>query len=195
MGDLLEDPRPDGGHLGTAFRGDDLGDEVAAERGGGLHEEPFVVDVQADAVGGEARPEALGNPRGKLPAEGGGADQDDLRVLPLRQSRHEMRVGFHAVAGQPRIVGKVDLVGAVGNVLPHNPAKGGVLGEGIVHPLLRPVAEDNPAHLGVDLPGQLPRPGEELEGHPVLKVVPVVAEYPDASLLCTHDRYLLDFRS
>ena len=42
---------------------------------------------------------------------------------------------------------------------------------------LRPVAENNPAHLGVYFPGQLPRPGKELEGHPVLKVVPVVAEY------------------
>ena len=82
MGDLLEGPGTDGGHLGTAFRGDDLGHEVAAERGGGLDEEPLVVDVQADAVGGEARPEALGHPRGKLPAEGGGADQDDLRVSP-----------------------------------------------------------------------------------------------------------------
>ena len=82
------------------------------------------------------------------------------------------------------MVGQVDLIGAVGDVLSHNPAKGGVVGECIVHPLVRPVAEDDGAHLGVDLLRQIPRPGEELEGHAILKVVPIVPENPDGSFLC-----------
>ena len=75
MGDLLEGPGADGGHLGPAFRGDDLRDKVAAEGGGYLDEEPLRVDIQADAVGGEARPQAFGHAGGKLPPEGGGADR------------------------------------------------------------------------------------------------------------------------
>ena len=181
MRDLLEGSGTDGGHLGPPFRGDDLGDEVAAEGGGCLDQEPLRVDVQTDAVGGQARPQALGHARGELPAEGRRPDQDHIGFFPLRQPLHQQRVGLHAVGSQPRMVGQVDLVGAVGDVLSHNPAKGGVLGECIIHPLVRPVAEDDGAHLGVDLLRQIPRPGEELEGHAVLKVVPVVPEDPDGS--------------
>ena len=91
------------------------------------------------------------------------------------------------------MIGQVDLVGAVRDVFLHHPAESRVLGQGIVHPLLRPVAEDDGAHLGVDFDRQLPRPGEELKRHAILKIIPVVSENPDVPFFFAHFRSV--FRS
>ena len=91
------------------------------------------------------------------------------------------------------MVSQVNLIGAVGDVLSHDPAKGRVVGEYITLPLVRLVAEDDRANLGVDLDCQLLRPGEKLEGHAILKIIPVVSEDPDAPFFRGH--FLSVFKS
>ena len=68
VGQLAEDPGAHRGHLGPLGGCHDLGQQLAAEAGGGLHQEALL-DLQRHAVGAQAGVQPFGQPREKLAAE------------------------------------------------------------------------------------------------------------------------------
>ena len=114
-----------GGHLRPLVVVDDRGDDVAAEGRANLQQQVLVLhlglgvghvaDVQIGAVGRQAGPQRRGDAGGQIAAHRRGADDDDLRPVLLDQRRQHPGVRQRLIVGQPRMLGQVDAVDAVGD--------------------------------------------------------------------------------
>ena len=112
-----------GGHLRPVQRADDGGDDVAAERRPDLVEqvlvllalERVVADAQVGAVGGEAGAQGAGHARREVAAGGGGAVEDDLRLVLADEAGDDLRVRLRQVLREVGVGDEVDGVGAAGD--------------------------------------------------------------------------------
>ena len=168
----------DGGHLRPAVVVDDRGDDVAAEGRADLQQQVRVdllgrgvgdvADVQVGAVGGHAGLDRRGDARGQVAAQGRGPVQHDLRPVLLDQRAEHAGVGAGLEMGQPRVVGRVDRVDALGD-------------EPLGH-VLDVVAGQHRAGLHAQPVGQIRGLAAELQRHVVQRAVFLFGEDPNFAL-------------
>ncbi len=105
------------GHLRSPVGADDGGHDIAAKGRAGLQQQAFVVDIELGTVGGQAGAEGGRYPRNEGAADGGGAGEQDLRLVPVDQFHHSLGISVVAEVGECGVVHHINRVGAVGNEL------------------------------------------------------------------------------
>ncbi len=143
---------------------DDIGDQVSPERRRRLNEQSVAIDAEIDAVRRQPGLQALGQKRREFATERRGADEDDLGAVGPGHACRQRGVALDIVVFQGGVIDHVDDLGAVGDIFPH------------VFLQIMPYQHRRDA--GPDGGSQIPCPRQELKRHPVLKIVPVVAEDP-----------------
>ena len=117
-GQRAEDPRPDRGHLRPVVRAEDGRHDVAAKGRPGLVEiAGGRVGGEAGAVGGQPGAEPGRHPGRQRPADGRGAQQDDVRAFGPGQLRQDLGIRSLGEVAQRLMLGQVDPVGAMGEEL------------------------------------------------------------------------------
>ena len=172
-----------GGHLRPLVVVDDRGDDVAAEGRANLQQQILVLDlglrvgdvadVQVGAVGRQAGPQRRGHARRQVAAHRRGADDHDLRPVLLDQRGEHLGVGQGLVVGQPRMVGQIDGVDALGDQSLGQRADAG--------------ARQHGAGLHAQPIGQFAGLAAEFQRHVVQRAVFLFGEHPDFALAVRFD--------
>ncbi len=159
----------DGRHLRSGF-GADAGLEVlaAVDRIGGQQLTLHLVNLKAQTVGEESRPQALSQARGQVTAHAGGPQEDDLWLPLFNEIAQHLAVDFGAVLTQTRIIGHVDHIGTVGDeFLPE---------------LLRALSQEDGLDVDAQAIGQLTSLAQHLQDHRGQGVAFFLSHHPDIAV-------------
>ncbi len=160
--------RPHRGHLGPAVIAQDGRHDVASEGGAGLQEIALAIDGEPRAIRGQPGGDHRSHRARQIPAEAGGAHEDDFRLVLIDQVAHHRPVGLGAVMLEHGRVDEVNLIRAVG---------GGLLAE-----MLNALAKDNGGQRNFQGVRQLASLAQQFPGDLMGFAIGLLDEHPNPAI-------------